>query len=236
MFGEFGGPVADLVFAGDVDSANLTVIGISDVKLLCGVFVAAASGHEAATVDELCQHGGAETAGNAGDDNELRHFGMFSAERYWQFVLTYGMINGWRNYGGRTAAQVRLHKVKRCHMNARGRSEYLEFGLVSVIRPGVEFDSLYESDLADAGISVEMAAKLPAPLLVVDLRNVKFIGSAFLGSCVLISKHLESKPGGRFAICGLNTFARAAVTVAKLDRVLDVYGSCDEAVAALSRG
>ena len=121
-------------------------------------------------------------------------------------------------------------------MNARGRSEYLEFGLVSVIRPGVEFDSLYESDLADAGISVEMAAKLPAPLLVVDLRNVKFIGSAFLGSCVLISKHLESKPGGRFAICGLNTFARAAVTVAKLDRVLDVYGSCDEAVAALSRG
>jgi anti-anti-sigma regulatory factor len=118
-------------------------------------------------------------------------------------------------------------------MSARDRSEYLEFGPVNVIRPGAKFDSLYESDLDDAGISLEVAAKLPTPLLVIDLKNVKFIGSAFLGRCVQIRKYLDGRPGGRFAICGLNTFARAAVTVAALDKVLDVYENCDEAVGAL---
>lgn len=118
-------------------------------------------------------------------------------------------------------------------MSARDQSEYLEFGPVKVIRPGPKFDSLYESDLEDAGISVEVAEGLSSPRLVIDLQNVKFIGSAFLGRCVLIRKHLRGKPGGRFAVSGMNKFIRAAVTVAKLDQVLEVYDSVEQAVAAL---
>ncbi|MEY3458048.1 MAG: hypothetical protein RL215_1205 [Planctomycetota bacterium] len=121
-------------------------------------------------------------------------------------------------------------------MSASQQSEILEFGPVTVLRPGANFASLYENDLDDAGVRVELAAALPSPRLVVDLRHVRFIGSAFLGRCVAIHKLLQTRPGGRFAICGLNAYAGTAVTVAKLDQVLELYGSSEEAVAALGDG
>ncbi|MFM7056292.1 MAG: STAS domain-containing protein [Planctomycetota bacterium] len=105
---------------------------------------------------------------------------------------------------------------------------------MTILRPGQNFASLFENDLDDAGIHPEFAARLASPRLVLDLRHVRFIGSAFLGRCVAIHKILSQRPGGRLALCELNAFARAAVTVASLDEVLAVYDSCEEAVVALS--
>jgi anti-anti-sigma regulatory factor len=119
-------------------------------------------------------------------------------------------------------------------MNASQPSEILQDGSVTIIRPGENFSSLFENDLEDAGIRLDFAAQLPSPQLILDLRHVRFIGSAFLGRCVAISKLLGQRPGGRLALCELNAFARAAITVAALDQVLEVYDSCDEAVVALS--
>lgn len=119
-------------------------------------------------------------------------------------------------------------------MNASQPSEILQDGSITIIRPGENFSSLFENDLEDAGIRIDFAAQLQAPRLILDLRHVRFIGSAFLGRCVAISRLLGQRPGGRLALCELNAFATAAITVAALDQVLEVYGSCEEAIVALS--
>ncbi|MEY3174960.1 MAG: hypothetical protein RLZZ436_2874 [Planctomycetota bacterium] len=119
-------------------------------------------------------------------------------------------------------------------MSAAQPPEILLDGPVTVIRPGANFSSLFENDLDDAGIRVEFAAQLQSPRLLLDLRHVRFVGSAFLGRCVAICKVLSQRPEGQLALCELNSFARAAVSVTALDQVLRVYDSYEEAVAALS--
>ncbi|MFM7039499.1 MAG: STAS domain-containing protein [Planctomycetaceae bacterium] len=119
-------------------------------------------------------------------------------------------------------------------MSVSQPSEILQDGPVTILRPGPNFASLFENDLDDAGIRTDFAAELPSPRLVLDLRHVRFIGSAFLGRCIAISKLLRQRQGGKLALCELNPFARAAVSVASLDEVLPVYDSCEEAVVALS--
>jgi anti-anti-sigma regulatory factor len=119
-------------------------------------------------------------------------------------------------------------------MSASQPSEILQDGLVTILRPGENFASLFENDLDDAGIRLDFAAQLQSPRLVFDLRHVRFIGSAFLGRCVAISKLLGQRPGGKLALCELNPFAKAAVSVASLDEVLRVYDSCEQALVALS--
>jgi len=119
-------------------------------------------------------------------------------------------------------------------MNASQPFEILRDGSVTIIRPGENFSSLFENDLEEAGIRLDLAAQLQSPRLILDLRHVRFIGSAFLGRCVAISKLLTQRQEGRLALCELNAFARAAITVASLDQVLEVYDSCEEAVVAFS--
>ena len=68
----------------------------------------------------------------------------------------------------------------------------------------------------------------------IDLRQVKFIGSAFLGFMVTLHKTLIARESGRFALCGLNTFCQAAVSVAKLQDRFEIYETVDNAVQALS--
>ncbi|MFM8478841.1 MAG: hypothetical protein ACKOEO_23900 [Planctomycetaceae bacterium] len=119
-------------------------------------------------------------------------------------------------------------------MNASQPSEILQEGSVTIIRPGQNFSSLFENDLEDAGIRVDFAAQLQSPRLILDLRHVRFIGSAFLGRCVTLSRLLGQRPGGRLGLCELNAFARAAISAAALGQVLEVFDSCEEAVVALS--
>jgi anti-anti-sigma factor len=118
-------------------------------------------------------------------------------------------------------------------MSVNQPSEILQDGAVTILRPGQNFASLFENDLDDAGIRLDFAAQLPSPRLVLDLRHVRFIGSAFLGRCVAICKLLGQQQGGKLALCELNPFAKAAVAVASLNEILPVYHSCEEAVAAL---
>jgi len=119
-------------------------------------------------------------------------------------------------------------------MNTSQPFEILREGAVTILRPGQNFASLFENDLDAAGISLDLVARLPLPRLVLDLRHVRFIGSAFLGRCVAMNKALAQRPEGSLALCELNSFARAAITVASLHEVLAVYDSCEEAVVALS--
>lgn len=104
---------------------------------------------------------------------------------------------------------------------------------VTVICPGADFSNLYESLIDQLGISPQFLDELNPPKLLIDMRHVKFVGSAFLGRMVFVHKTLSAREAGRFGMCGLNSFCRAALSVSKLDSVLDVFPAVEEGVAAL---
>ena len=114
--------------------------------------------------------------------------------------------------------------------------EVFTINSVTVVRPGADFSNLYESLLDNLELSTEMAQSLPAPLLVVDMQHVKFIGSAFLGRMVSLQKAFAAAESGRFALCGMSSFCRAALSVSRLDSVLEVFPTAEDAAAAFAAG
>ena len=103
---------------------------------------------------------------------------------------------------------------------------------VTVICPGSDFSNLYESLIDQLGMSPEFLEQLNPPKLLINMQNVKFVGSAFLGRMVFVHKTLTARESGRVAMFGMNSFCRAALSVSKLDSVLEVYPTLDEALAA----
>lgn len=106
---------------------------------------------------------------------------------------------------------------------------------VTIICPGPDFSNLYESLIDQLGMSPQFLEGLNPPKLLIDMRNVKFVGSAFLGRMVFVQKTLTAREAGQVAICSLSSFCQAALSVSKLDSVLDVFPTRDEAVAALQQ-
>ena len=113
--------------------------------------------------------------------------------------------------------------------------EVTKIGAVTVIRPGKDFESLYGHMMEQLAPSLQLAESVDPPLLIMDLRNVKYIGSLFLGTIVTASKAVSSKPQGRFALCELSSFCKAAVSVSKLEQILEIYDTVADAVEALSK-
>ncbi len=105
---------------------------------------------------------------------------------------------------------------------------------LQIQRPGADFSNLYEGLLDNLGLTTDLAQTLSSPHLVVDMQNVKFIGSAFLGRMVSLQKAFSEMESGRFALCGMSSFCRAALSVSKLDRMLEVFPTVDDAVAEWS--
>lgn len=118
-------------------------------------------------------------------------------------------------------------------MSSVNASECLTIDGVTIIRPSAEHSSLFENVLEEVGLTADMAKSLSNPRLIVDLSNVKFVGSAFLGRCILLQRVLQEREGGRFAIANMNSFCTAAFSVAKLDTVLAIHPTTTDALAAL---
>lgn len=117
-------------------------------------------------------------------------------------------------------------------MTSENSTEYLTIDGVAIIRPSAEHSSLFENVLDSVGLTADMAKSLSKPQLIVDLSNVKFVGSAFLGRCILLQRVLQEREGGRFALSNMNSFCAAAFSVAKLDTVLSIYPTATDAIAA----
>jgi len=65
--------------------------------------------------------------------------------------------------------------------------------------------------------------------IILDLSQVKRINST--GLAILITGfNLISNSGGSYALANLNDFIKGALTITKLDNVLDCYNTIDEAV------
>ncbi len=103
---------------------------------------------------------------------------------------------------------------------------------VTIICPGPDFSNLYESLIDQLGMSPQFLEQLNPPKLLLDMQHVKFVGSAFLGRMVFIHKTLTARETGRVAMFGMNSFCRAALSVSKLDSVLEVFPTREDALAA----
>ncbi len=104
---------------------------------------------------------------------------------------------------------------------------------VTVICLGEDYANLYESLLENLSIATQLAQTITPPRMVMDLRNVKFVGSAFLGFAVSLHKILSAREGGRFALCELSPFCRTALTLSRLETVLDLFDDLEAATFAL---
>lgn len=104
---------------------------------------------------------------------------------------------------------------------------------VTVVRLGPEFDSLYESELVNLKSVRDLADTADPPLMLVDLSNTKYFGSAFIGFLIAIANRLKERGDGRLGLCRLAPFARMALEKTKSDTIIELFDSSDEAVTAL---
>lgn len=105
---------------------------------------------------------------------------------------------------------------------------------VTIIRLGEDYASLYENMLENLSFIQQLAQSATPPCLVVDLRHVKFIGSAFLGLMVTVYKTTTARESGRFALCGLNTFCQTAISISKLENLIEIFDTAEDAVRAFT--
>jgi anti-sigma B factor antagonist len=67
--------------------------------------------------------------------------------------------------------------------------------------------------------------------VLLDLHRVAFIDSSGLGALLACQRVIEGA-GGQLKLCGLRPEVRAALELVRMDRLIDVYASREEALAA----
>ena len=112
--------------------------------------------------------------------------------------------------------------------------EVLRQNSVTIIRLGEDYASLYENMLENLSFIQQLAQSATPPYIVVDLRHVKFIGSACLGLMVTTYKTTTARESGRFALCGLNTFCQTAISISKLENLIEIFDTAEDAVRAFT--
>ena len=66
-----------------------------------------------------------------------------------------------------------------------------------------------------------------------NFANVKFLSSAVLGLLIRISKKIYQR-NGQLKLCGINSKIFDIFKITRLDRVFDIYGDVNAAVASLA--
>ena len=92
---------------------------------------------------------------------------------------------------------------------------------------------LPRTDVLGAWIQAEIGDRWAGRVLL-DFTHVTYINSAGLREVLQVARRM-TKHRGRFALCGLSEEVARAFTVVGFDRILDIHGSADEALAALLR-
>lgn len=105
---------------------------------------------------------------------------------------------------------------------------------VSVVHLGADLDSIYESELARLQLVRKLADTASPPVMLIDLSNVKYFGSSFIGLLMATANRLKERGDGRLGICGLAPFARMAFESTKVDTIFALFNSRDEGLTALA--
>jgi anti-anti-sigma regulatory factor len=106
---------------------------------------------------------------------------------------------------------------------------------VTIVCPGPDYDSIYESSLRQFDGILDLAKTVDPPKLILDLAHTDYFGSAFLAFLIRVSNRLSVQRKGRFGICHLSKFCRAVITAAKMDKLFDLYETRSDALAAFTK-
>jgi anti-anti-sigma factor len=106
-------------------------------------------------------------------------------------------------------------------------------GDVIIVCPGQEVETL-QWDLIEqaAELVLEPIRLQPAPLLLIDLSDVKYFGSVFLSLLLRCWKQVSST-GGTMVLCGVSPRARELLRVTALDTLWAIYNTRREAIEVL---
>ena len=94
---------------------------------------------------------------------------------------------------------------------------------VFVVELGEDFSHLQEHVIDELKIIPLLSKSIEPACLVIDMTNVKFIGSAAIGLLVDASKTLTDR-GGSFGLLNANQYCQTVISMAKLDSILP---NCD---------
>lgn len=98
---------------------------------------------------------------------------------------------------------------------------------------GAEYESLDECVLDGIQSSLmDAAQQADPPLVVLDLAQTKFFGSAFIKVLFQVGSRLKHR-NGRFAICNLNEHCAEVIHITHLDTLWPVVDSVQAAVDKL---
>jgi anti-anti-sigma factor len=102
-----------------------------------------------------------------------------------------------------------------------------------VVTPSSSVESL-NWDLVEKAADVIMSPlnDQQAPMVIVDLSNVKYFGSVFLALLLRCHKFVKRK-GGELVLCGCSDLALELLRITALDTIWAIYKTRQEAIDAL---
>ena len=94
---------------------------------------------------------------------------------------------------------------------------------------------LIEEPILDALTSELLAVATAAnpPLLLLDMAQTTFFGSAFLETLFRVWKNLQSRPNAKMGLCNVYTYCREVLEITHLDKIWPIYATREEALAAM---
>jgi anti-anti-sigma factor len=105
---------------------------------------------------------------------------------------------------------------------------------VTVVELDAEYDSFDMLRLQQVhDLLVALAQTVTPPRLVLDLRQTRFLGSAFLEMVFRAWKRLQERQGA-FALCCLQPYCAEVIKATRLDHLWPSYATREEAVRALA--
>lgn len=103
-----------------------------------------------------------------------------------------------------------------------------EIGTVTVVAPQGDIDMAVEDELR---VRLATLIERGRARIVLDLGGVMYIDSSGLGALVTAMKQARAA-GGDIVVCAVASDVRALFEITRLDKVLSIHATRDEAVAA----
>lgn len=105
---------------------------------------------------------------------------------------------------------------------------------ITIITLGPEYQKLEEGHLQEVKTDILAAVEnAEPPLVVLDLSNVSFFGSAFIEVLFRAWNRLENADNGKLVICGLEPYCKEVLKVTNLHKLWDLIDTRSDAIAKL---
>lgn len=102
-----------------------------------------------------------------------------------------------------------------------------------MLRPGQRIDHQSAASFGDALQPYLDKCRAGTGSLVLDLAETEYMSSVGLRVLVVAARQVKPE-GGRIVVCGLQPALREIFEISRIHLIFDIFGTADEAVAALA--